>query len=311
MWRVRVFTNHMRTYVIALYIAALCASPAAPSLRYSVVRLGPPTPESDEFGYYVFPSHINNRGDIAGVTRHGPFVYRDGTLRQLWSEYEPFYGSYLSGINDRGVIVGCGWPAAEDGALTTFTYPTAGRNDFTFGRMVKVPLTPFFPRDINDKGAIVGDFWRPEDWTSAMLYSDGQFTLLPSLVPGANAFAFGVNNRGDIVGTAATAVSLYNPVPTRAVIWSPEGRIHDLGLLPGSSSAEGVDINDHGVAVGYCQDASWNNGFHPSFLAGFIYRNGIMTPIRVPPDVNDSRPLKIKLNLNLDPARGPAPCSLV
>jgi uncharacterized membrane protein len=283
----------MRTYIIALYVAALCASPAAESLYYSVVPLGPPAPESDEFGYYALPSHINNRGDIVGMTRQAPFIYHDGTLRHLWSEDEPFYGSYLSGINDRGVIVGAGWPATIDGALTTFTYPTSGRDDLTFSRVVKVPLTPFFPWDINDKGTIVGDFWTPEDWTSAMVYSDGKFSTLPALVPGANASAFAVNNRGEIIGTAATAVSLYNFVPTRAVIWSPEGQIHDLGLLPGSSSAHGEHINDHGEAIGHCHDASVNNGYHPSFMAGFIYRNGLMSRIPVPPDIHWCRPRRI------------------
>jgi probable HAF family extracellular repeat protein len=130
-----------------------------------------------------------------------------------------------------------------------------------------------------------------------------QWTIqdLGALAPGAFTVANGVNDHGEIVGTA----SLGGPTfALHAFLWE-NGTLRDLGLPPGSTatSSQLQAINDHGVAVGRVgnqiflwQDGQWMStpitqaaandinkrnsvaGFQGTTAgeSAFLYRNGVL-----------------------------------
>jgi probable HAF family extracellular repeat protein len=78
---------------------------------------------------------------------------------------------------------------------------------------------------------------------------------LPTL-GGENGFAAGVNNRGEVVGWAETAVhdpTCHSPqvLQFRAVVWGPtRGTTRQLPPLPGDSTSAATALNQRGQVVG-------------------------------------------------------------
>jgi len=79
-------------------------------------------------------------------------------------------------------------------------------------------------------------------------------TRIPTL-GGARASAFGINDKGQIVGTAFLANGNYH-----AFLWSRGSHIQDLGTLGGPTSRANA-INAAGQVVGWADDALDNS--HP------------------------------------------------
>jgi hypothetical protein len=101
-------------------------------------------------------------------------------------------------------------------------------------------------------------------------------------IGGNNSEAFGVNNRGQAVGIAETAVQDPSCVPPQvldfeAVIWGPKpGQIEELPLLPGDSSGAAVAINDKGQVVGLSGSCSVPTSFAvPSHAV--LWDKGVVT----------------------------------
>jgi probable HAF family extracellular repeat protein len=90
------------------------------------------------------------------------------------------------------------------------------------------------------------------------LWKDGRITDLGTL-GGNQGFAFGANNRGQIVGWSTTAIPdqycLFNVLQWHAFLWQ-HGQMQDLGTLGGNCaytspiSAAAQSINDRGQVVG-------------------------------------------------------------
>jgi probable HAF family extracellular repeat protein len=180
---------------------------------------------------------VNNRGWVAGdanlpgnQTEHG-FLWRNGMMTDLGT-----LGGLGSGVpipvkDDKGLIVG--------GAQTSTVDP-------------------------------LGEFWgaagicenstgtQCQGWQNlglAFLWQNGVMTALPTL-GGNNGQAFGVNNRGQVVGIAETAIYDASCIPPQVldfevVIWGPKvGQIQELPVFPGDSTAAAIAINDRGQVVG-------------------------------------------------------------
>jgi probable HAF family extracellular repeat protein len=99
----------------------------------------------------------------------------------------------------------------------------------------------------------------------AVLWKKGSSkpTDLGTLPGDASSAAFGMNDKGQIVGTSTDASG-----NSRAVIWE-DGAIYDLNtLIPPSSNLDlfyGGDINDAGVVAGQALDTTTGNS--PAFVA--------------------------------------------
>jgi probable HAF family extracellular repeat protein len=114
------------------------------------------------------------------------------------------------------------------------------------------------------------------------LWHEGVMTALPTL-GGNNSGALGVNNRGQVVGLAETAIQDSNCAPPQvfdfeAVIWGPRpNQIQILPVFPGDSVAAAAAINDKGQVVGtsgMCAFPSFALGVHP-----VLWQHGTVTDL--------------------------------
>jgi probable HAF family extracellular repeat protein len=145
----------------------------------------------------------------------------------------------------------------------------------------------------NDAGEIVGSAQRGGNHRGFLLKS-GPLQEIEGLPGSDYSAALGINNLGQVVGSANTATAMrafrshrttgivalgtlpgdsgsvamainhpgqavgYSSGPTgvRAVVWTPTGAIQALPMLPGCDSARGQAINDRGDVVGVCDTVS-------------------------------------------------------
>ena len=181
---------------------------------------------------------INDQGWVAGWsqradgTRRAAF-WRNGSATLLGTLGGPSSTVPWPGLNDAGLIVGISQTGEAD--------PRGEDWSCEFGG--------FFPNDTDR--LCRGFFWE-----------NNTMRELPTL-GGNHGFAAGVNNRGQIVGWAETAVEdptcdqgSNQVLQFRAVLWEPKtgssGRIKTTELRPlGEDAASAATaINDDGVAVG-------------------------------------------------------------
>jgi len=169
---------------------------------------------------------INNKGWVTGVsdlpggtTVHG-FLWQEGsTMKDLGTLGGPNSGVFWPVKDNRGLIAGYSETSSTD---------PLNENFCGFG---------------------------PAHTCLGFLWQKGAMTPLPTL-GGNNGFATGVNNRGQVVGTAENGThdpSCIAPqvLDWEAVVWGPEeGEIHELPPFPGDSIAAAVAINDKGQVVG-------------------------------------------------------------
>lgn len=189
---------------------------------------------------------ITNRGWVAGysnnpgnATRQAT-VWRDGELTPL--------GTLPGGPNSTVVWPGQNLRGTVVGISSTGELDPEGK---------KFSCYVFFPDQIHTGHKCRGFVW-----------DGGAMRELPPL-GGNNSFASTVNNRGQIVGWAETAVRDPTCLPEsqtlqfRAVVWGPgEGDIRELPPYPGDSTSAAVHINDRGQVVGISGDCDQAVGRH-------------------------------------------------
>jgi probable HAF family extracellular repeat protein len=116
----------------------------------------------------------------------------------------------------------------------------------------------FQAEQVNDGGQIVG---RADG--AAALYSGGVVTTVAPV----GSYGWGINNRGDIVG------SLNQAVDSEAFTWI-DGTLTNIDPLVAGPNAQsyGFAINDHGVVGGF----TYTGG---ESTPGFLFQNGVVEPI--------------------------------
>ena len=143
---------------------------------------------------------------------------------------------------------------------------------------------------INNAGEIVG-FTGGSDPAAFLYTPSGGFSYLPVPSDTVQSFAYGVNDRGEVVGlyktptqgvafaytpgagvralgslgtnSAASAVNDFGEIAgvnliggnSHAVAYFPSGRIQDLGTLPGGDFSAAVGVSDRGELVGMAATA--------------------------------------------------------
>jgi probable HAF family extracellular repeat protein len=185
-------------------------------------------------------------------------------------------------INNRGQVIGAAENSTRDPDCTAFTLevePVIWEKD-------KIQALPAVSGDLdgfafasNHLGQAVGLSTNcPSELfvfpSHAVLWTAGGVTDLGNLGSTKFNVAFGINNRGQVVGQAG----LTGDTAFHAFLWQ-DGSMTDLGTLPGDVISWAETINSKGEAVGTSFDASGN--MHP-----FIWRNGTMTNLNtfVSPD---------------------------
>ena len=197
------------------------------------------------------------------------------------------YNGFAAGNNDRGEIVG--W------AETNYHDPTCAKQAHNQQVLQFLPVVwgpgendmrklPTYPGDpdgaataANSEGDVVGISGTcyvavgALSAKHALLWRrDGDLVNLGSLGGYGWNTPMAVNRGGDVVGFSDLPGDYVNGVLTanfHAFLWSRElGRMTDLGVLPGDTLSEALDINDRGQIVGISL---------PSFRA-FLYEHGKM-----------------------------------
>jgi probable HAF family extracellular repeat protein len=112
------------------------------------------------------------------------------------------------------------------------------------------------------------------------LWRNGVMRALPTL-GGNQGAAYGVNNQGQVVGTAENSTHDANCVPPQqldveAVIWEPEREeVRELPPLPGDTIGGAFAINDTGQVVGGSGPTCGNLPFFGIYLAhAVLWRDG-------------------------------------
>lgn len=222
-------------------------------------------PESSYTGAYG----INDRGEIVGASYtdaydspglHGFLLSQDAFTRidgpACSVPYSPDPQTLVYGINNLSQAVGVSNPCGSeshgflwvDGILTTFDIPGS-------------PITEF--HGINDRGQIVGYNSDAGGIPHGFLLSEGTVTELIDPNSADVPIPFGINNRGDIVGSQGTHGFLLSG-----------GRFTSIEV-PGSRFTDVRGINDRGQIVGFYLSVA--SQYHL-----FLYKDGKFTLIPLP-----------------------------
>src|SRR5260370_3925860 len=138
---------------------------------------------------------------------------------------------------------------------------------------------------INDRGQAVGYSGTCTAALHAVLWEDGKASPLPDL--GTGATAFGINDRGQIVGLVGSP----DNSTFYASLWQ-NAAITNLQTLPGDFAAIASGINNRGQVVGSTLDSSFN------WSHAFIWQDGVMTDLNTlfPTDSNLFATMANKIN---------------
>jgi uncharacterized membrane protein len=228
------------------------AYPAAPvrAAEYSVINLGPD----------ASMTALNQRGQAAfgNPASDAPFNgFFDGSRVYTLGSFGRSF-TYLTGLNNRGVVIG----SAQD--------PFSDRQAFSWtvaGGMRLLPGTAADAFAINDcnqvAGAVDVSGQRPP-YTRALRWNpDGTMTPLGPL-PATFSAAWTINERGMTAG-AADDERRY----LRATVWDAAGRATDLGALGGPGSTA-THINARGQVLGTAYRDRGAIGFLWSRQSGMV-----------------------------------------
>ncbi len=221
-------------------------------------------------------SAINDTGQATGFVdiselSNQAAVFSAGRAHLL--KTPPGYaGSFGTGISGRGQVVG---------ALLVPGLETTGSSGRAFlysgGRMTALALLPGWPASqangINAAGQVVGDDLRGFSASQAFLYdsASGKMTALPA-PPGTNSRAHAINAAGDVIG------EIEKPYADGYVALWQNGRVKNLGALPGTDLSIGTALNDRGQATG-----NSFNGAETGLSRFLSYLRRLRTPAWVRP----------------------------
>lgn len=278
--------------VLTVHTGHAQAAPAAPAYAVTTVPLLP--------GYNVITlTALNNAGDVVGVasnTTGSPaahtFLYQRGKVRDLGALGTPIavnvfgailtssdlyqggrlvasapIGSFFTGLNDIGQIIGSGNPAS----FASFFQPTSGFLRQPNGTIV--PLTfqgaPVYPVAINNVGQIVADYTTPNTFTGAASVTGPMHRVVLFRAGGGKngvdigtlgfwTFGAGINIWGKVVGNSQVlynssdigATSSVYEAPVGAVIYSGGSLTSFESLFGFDAIGEATSINAFGTIIG-------------------------------------------------------------
>jgi probable HAF family extracellular repeat protein len=270
----------------------------ATSPRYAVTDLG------GFFGSYFTRIGINNHGQVAFASDEGhAMLYCDGVMTDLGNLGSDFLE--IRAINDSGQFVGTAISLDPEPYSCAFLYRDGEMIDL--GNLDGEYTEPTY---INNSGQVVGwcggkgflysggemtslgmveahDEWPP--WPAGyafginnkgqvvgddFLYSDAKAVCLESLV-GYPSTAFAINDSGQIVGSTVTYEGETGQARTHAFLYSDGGMTY-LDTLGGDWS-DAMAINANGQVVGSVR-YGWLSG--PYFENAFLYSNGVTYDLR-------------------------------
>lgn len=154
---------------------------------------------------------------------------------------DPWHADIAIAINNRGQIVGS---ASGPGGKCFFLFD---RHTFT---TIDFPESPGISiQDINDRGQVVGHYFDNELLLHAFLFDRGTLTMIDLPEPWHADTAFGINNRGQIVGTCSGNNEAHS--------YLLDGDNFTTFDFPEARYTHAYGINDRGQIVGQYTDINW------------------------------------------------------
>jgi probable HAF family extracellular repeat protein len=228
-----------------------------------------------------------NGEDFCGFGTHLtclPFLWQDGKMLQL-----PTLGGNngaANAISDRGKVAGFAENSTPDSGCPVpqvlHFKPVVWEQGVIHGLPTVGGDPDGVAYNINDNGEVVGasgtcttfnpNFLNNLLAVHALLWENGKATDLGDLggqtgQAGGNA-AYGVNNRGEVVGSS----DLAGDTTFHAFLWTRRTGMQDLGTLSGDVASNSISINDAGSVVGVSLDGSFNP-------RAFLWEKGVMTDL--------------------------------
>jgi probable HAF family extracellular repeat protein len=173
---------------------------------------------------------INRQGHVAGHVQLNALLWRDGALTEL---------GFLSAwdINERDEVVGI---RSDNGSARAVLWRD--------GTVISIPLLPGatdnYARAINRRGQVVGETYPGS--SGGYLWDEGRLVAIPFLPTD-------INDHGAVVGQGSL-----DGVAIHALLWQ-DGRVTDLGALPGGTLSGAFAISDRGVIVGFSSTEGYAN----------------------------------------------------
>ena len=216
------------------------------------------------------PDDLNASGAVGlpGATQTHAFLWQRGVMYDLGTLGGTYSGTYA--INERGQVVGLSTinsiPNPDTGIPTIDPFFWDGNRMVDLGSLGG---TYGFAVGLNDRGQVIGKSFLAGDVIGrAFLWPgrDGKMIKLPTL-GGTRSEAKAINNAGDVTGAAR----LPGDTLSHPVLWT-NGRVIDLGVVPGDLCAEGMSINSKRQIVGFSNhDPCFSPHAH-----GFLWENGVL-----------------------------------
>jgi probable HAF family extracellular repeat protein len=205
---------------------------------------------------------INAAGQVAGNAElsggnYHAVVYNGGVTADLGTLGGAY--SLATGINGSAQV--CGWAQTPSAVQHAFLYSGGVMTDL--GTLSHNPADTSYANGINDSGQVTG-LGYISGFQQAYLYSGGVMTNLGTL-GGRQSAGVAINALGQIAGNAELPDG-----PGHAFLYS-QGKMLDLGLLPGSTYSEAFGLNDHGDVVGQSSTTEVQRAM--------IYSHGVMTDL--------------------------------
>lgn len=212
---------------------------------------------------------INEAGQIVGQSQNAggndrAFLYDGSVMQDLGTLGGP--DSYARAINNDGTVVG--WAALAAGGPRAFSYSNGAMANL--GTLPSTGEFYSYGHAISNHGLIggsssAGEFSLPEAPLHAFLRRTSGKMIDLGTFGGVYSETFGLNEKGEAVGVAATATLQFD----NAFLYSG-GVLHDIGNL-GGGYAQAFDINNKSQVVGR------SGGSTPD--RGFLYQKGSMVAL--------------------------------
>ena len=177
---------------------------------------------------------------------HTPFLWRNGTMTAV-PMHKPYIGFLIFSLNDRGQAAG----RVETGEYEHRPAVLSG------SRVTLLPLPKGFKigqaAGINNHGLVTFNTATfPEGKSRAYIIENGQTTYLGT-IGGKETHGYGINNKGEVVGTADTLQKTRDGmVIAHGFIWNKKSGMRDIGSL-GGVACEAMAINNMSQVVGQSQ----------------------------------------------------------
>lgn len=182
--------------------------------------------------------------------------------------------SYAYGVNAEGVVAGGAATASQTGGIAQTAFLWYGGQPVNLGTLGGAACPDCSSEaggpNANGESPIVSETsspaYRDEDFCAfgthiqclAAIWKDGVMTAFPNLEGGQNGQAYWTNNQGQTVGVAengtmdstCSAATPFQVLRFEAVIWEPNGKVHELRPLKGDTVGYAFGLNAKGQAVG-------------------------------------------------------------